>query len=82
VYTVSSVQATCLGVALILSGSSEAGVFEYSIRRIRIFEMTKHSIRIRFVRIRIRIDIVRFDSHEFTVREFVHELFEKAFEYS
>jgi hypothetical protein len=60
----------------------ESGVFEYSIRRIRIFEKTKNSIRIRFGRIRIRIAISRFDSREFTVREFVHELIEEAFEYS
>jgi hypothetical protein len=60
----------------------QPGVSEYSIRRIRIFEKTKNSIRIRFVRIRIRIAMLRFDSREFTVREFVHELFEEAFEYS
>jgi hypothetical protein len=58
------------------------GVFEYSIRRIRISEKTKNSIRIRFVRIRIRIAISQFDSRELTLREFVHELFEEAFEYS
>jgi hypothetical protein len=58
------------------------GVFEYSIRRIRISEKTKNSIRIQFVRNRIRIAISQFDSRELTLREFVHELFEEVFEYS
>jgi hypothetical protein len=42
----------------------QAGVFEYSIRRIRILRKWKNSIRIRIRRIRIRIAKLEFDSRE------------------
>jgi hypothetical protein len=41
-----------------------AGVFDYSIRRIRILKKWKNSIRIRIRQIRIRIGKSEFDSRE------------------
>jgi hypothetical protein len=47
-----------------LSSDIRPGVFEYSIRRIRILKKWKNSIRIRIRRIRIRIGKLEFDSRE------------------